>query len=190
MSGWDRLGEILEGLAAHLEVAKDTLQVRRFLENLIRENQIQNAVSWSDPVIEKARVKESLEVLGVDFQDRFGDEAGFKRACAQADLGITGVDAIVDETGTLVLRTGPGRDRSVSLLPPIHLALLDGAEKVSTIHDLAGLLSSRKAEDAGSSRLPSSIHLVTGPSRTADIEFAMVLGAHGPRALYVLALDF
>jgi len=94
---------------------------------------------------------------------------------SQADAGITMAEAAVAETGTLVLGAGPGRARGVSLIPPLHIAVLPEDLIVSTLFDLFPRLEG----------LPSALSFITGPSRTADIEHTPVRGAHGPIAVSV-----
>jgi L-lactate utilization protein LutC len=100
-------------------------------------------------------------------------------AVAAADVGITGADWGIAESGTLVLASGPGRPRLASLLPAVHLAVLR-ADRI--LPDLPALFA-RTAD------LPSALTFVTGPSRSADIGFTPVLGAHGPTEVVVLVVD-
>jgi L-lactate utilization protein LutC len=91
-----------------------------------------------------------------------------------ADAGVTLVDAAVAETGSLLLSTSPERRRLNSLVPPVHVALVDRAQVVASL-------------DEGLSRLsPRSSVMVTGPSRTADVEGVIVMGVHGPKRLIVV----
>jgi L-lactate dehydrogenase complex protein LldG len=94
--------------------------------------------------------------------------------------GLTGARAAIAETGTLVLPEGDGRSPLASLLPDIHLAVID-------IHDLYPNLSSiLHLEEVTHS--PSTI-LISGPSRTADIEMTLTIGVHGPKEIYVFCVD-
>jgi L-lactate dehydrogenase complex protein LldG len=87
---------------------------------------------------------------------------------------VTGADAAFPETGTLLLRSDPARPRMVSLLPRIHLALIDASILQP---DLSPALAQFKGD--------GYFLFVTGPSRTADIELTVTIGVHGPKALYV-----
>jgi len=97
----------------------------------------------------------------------------------EADVGVTGVDAAVAETGTLVLSWGPGRRRSTPLVPPVHVALVPLSRLVATYADAIGVL-------AAMDPAPSGMQLVTGPSRSADIEMKLVKGVHGPGQVHVV----
>jgi L-lactate dehydrogenase complex protein LldG len=109
---------------------------------------------------------------------------GFTRVdAAEADCGITDAEWGVAATGTLVLPMIPGRTRSASLLPPVHLAILDGDR---ILPDVPAVLSEVHARYMAPGDRPSSVVFVTGPSRTADIELNLVLGVHGPRRLWIV----
>jgi len=100
--------------------------------------------------------------------------------CAVADAGITGVDAVLAETGTIVVSSGPGRSRLVALLPPVHIALAP-TSRLTT--DLFTWTASRDGA------IPSSLTLISGPSKTADIEQTMAIGVHGPKRLIVILYE-
>lgn len=98
------------------------------------------------------------------------------------ELGVTPCEALICESGTVVVSTGIA-GRAPSVLPPVHLVIATANQFVPDIETaLAGLRAKY------GSTLPSSISLITGPSRTGDIEKILVLGAHGPRRLAVLLL--
>lgn len=97
-----------------------------------------------------------------------------------AQAGLTGSLAAIAETGTLVLPSGPGRPLTASLLPDIHIAVLR-AEDI--YENLAQVLSLDEVRNA------ASVALVTGPSRTSDIEMTLTLGVHGPREVHVFCLS-
>jgi len=97
--------------------------------------------------------------------------------CAAADVGATGVVAALAETGTIVVSSGPGRSRLVPLLPPVHIAL---APASSLTRDLFTWTAGRGGA------MPSSVTLISGPSKTADIEQTMAIGVHGPKRLIVI----
>lgn len=94
------------------------------------------------------------------------------------DAGLTTAQMAIAETGTLVLDSSVELHRLASLVPPLHIALLNEADIVS---DLSGLF-----DRYSTSELPPTLTMITGPSRTADIELELVVGVHGPRELVVL----
>jgi len=126
------------------------------------------------------------EIGGEEFAEGEGMRLAFLQHAEAADIGVTSVDYALADTGTLVLRTGNGRARSTSLLPPVHIALLRPAQIISGLDDLFPLLA-RDNQSAGG--LDSALTFITGPSRTADIELTLVVGVHGPQELHVILLD-
>ncbi len=106
------------------------------------------------------------------------------RAPRDSDLaGATGAFCAVAETGTLLLLSAPGAPATAHLLPETHVAVLARSRIVATIEDAFDLVRRERGE------LPRATMFVSGPSRTADIEQTLVLGAHGPYRTLVLILD-
>ena len=102
-----------------------------------------------------------------------------------ADAGLTIADFAIADTGTVGLWTGPGRARVVSLLPPVHLVLLP-ADALLARRGEALRRMAAKAEGEG---LPSQVMLITGPSRTGDIEGELTVGVHGPGKVFVFIVE-
>jgi len=98
-------------------------------------------------------------------------------------LGITGAFCAIAETGTLMMLSGPDTPASTSLLPETHVAILQTRRIVATMEDGWDLL--RKEHQLP----PRAINLISGPSRTADIEQTVTLGAHGPYRVVVILID-
>lgn len=111
-----------------------------------------------------------------------------RAAAAAADLGLTGVDLAVAETGSLVLLSGAGRPRSTSLLPPYHLAVFDRTALVESLAQVGVILEAWHEAEPPAER-GAMISVVTGPSRTADIELTLTRGVHGPREVHAIFVD-
>jgi L-lactate dehydrogenase complex protein LldG len=104
-----------------------------------------------------------------------------RELCAAADVGITSADYVLADTGTLVMLSSPQEARMVSLLPPAHIAVVERDRILTGLDELFTLLP-RPAEQS------SSMVLITGPSRTADIEQILVRGVHGPGQITVIVV--
>lgn len=105
------------------------------------------------------------------------------RAAQGADLvGITGAFCAIAETGTLMLLSGPRTPGATSLLPETHIAIVSASRIVRGMEDAWSLL---RAEHG---TLPRAVNFISGPSRTADIEQTLVLGAHGPYRVHVVLI--
>jgi L-lactate dehydrogenase complex protein LldG len=97
-----------------------------------------------------------------------------------ASIGVTVADWGIAESATIVQLTRPGRPRSTSLVPSIHIAVLPLSNLVADLAEAYALI--RREQDL------DSLVLISGPSKTADIEACMVFGAHGPRAMHLIVL--
>lgn len=103
------------------------------------------------------------------------------RAAVDADLvGVTGAFAAIAETGTLMVVSGPHTPASVSLLVETHVAVIAASRIVAYMEDAWQLAR----DELG--RLPRAVNFISGPSRTADIEQVLVLGAHGPYRVHLI----
>jgi L-lactate dehydrogenase complex protein LldG len=105
---------------------------------------------------------------------------------AAARLGLTGADAALAATGSIVLQSGSGRYRAASLLPPIHIAVVTSDQ---IMPDLESWWAAQEVAGLERTRRHSNIVVITGPSRTADIAMQLVMGMHGPRELHLILLS-
>ncbi|MGB9092740.1 MAG: lactate utilization protein C [Gallionella sp.] len=113
-------------------------------------------------------------VAGLDMQPR--------PARDDDPVGVTGAFCAIAETGTLMLLSGAGTPATTSLLPETHVAIVDPRRIVATMEDAWDLLRKERRQP------PRAVNFISGPSRTADIEQTVTLGAHGPyRVLLILA---
>jgi L-lactate dehydrogenase complex protein LldG len=101
-----------------------------------------------------------------------------------AQAGFTLCEALVARNGSVLVSSGLESGRGLMILPPVHIVLAFQHQLVMDIKQGFSVLKEKYGED-----LPSSVALITGPSRTADIEKTLVLGAHGPKQLFVFLVD-
>jgi L-lactate dehydrogenase complex protein LldG len=116
------------------------------------------------------------------------EEAGVRRAPpadATVRVGLSGAQAALAATGSLILTSGPGRDRATSLLPPVHVVVLREAQIMA---DLEQWMEVQREDGFKEMRGASNIVIVSGPSRTADIAMELVMGMHGPKELQIVLL--
>lgn len=152
-----------------------------------REWGVQRALLAADPVLDALDVPTVLTGAGVEvLRWPEGRGAGWRELLGldgpTATLGITVPDLGVAERGTLVLSTRPGQGRSIDVVSERHLAVLPASRLRTT---LAEALAERFASGGPA---PSAVSLVSGPSRTSDIEKISTLGAHGALSLHVLVV--
>jgi L-lactate dehydrogenase complex protein LldG len=104
---------------------------------------------------------------------------------ASMRVGITGVDAALAATGSLVLATGQGQHRVTSLLPPVHIAVVRASQ---IIPDLESWVAAQRAQSIDAFRRTSSVIVISGPSRTADIAMQLSMGMHGPEQVHIILI--
>jgi L-lactate dehydrogenase complex protein LldG len=102
----------------------------------------------------------------------------------QAQVGFTLCEALVARNGSIMLSNANMAGRRLSIYPPVHIVLAYTSQLVPDLKDAFKLIKQKYG-----AQIPSMITTITGPSRTADIEKTLVLGAHGPKELFVFLLD-
>ena len=106
------------------------------------------------------------------------------RADPADEVSVAHAFAGVAETGTLILLSGPDNPTTLNFLPETHIVVLESGDLVGTYEEVW----TRLREKFGEGEMPRTVNMITGPSRTADIEQTLELGAHGPRRLHVIIL--
>ena len=157
--------EALSGAFIRCSEAELTPQILAFLT----EHGADAVMAWEDTSL-PAGLAESLRAAGITI---------YNEPRPEIRVGISGAAAGIAETGTLVIPSGPGKILSASLLPEIHLAILREADIYPRMADVLRLPQVRSA---------SSVALVSGPSRTADIEMTLTIGVHGPGEVVVFCV--
>lgn len=136
----------------------------------------------SGGVVQQLALEEALRAAGrevVDWRAAAGLEPLY-----EVDAGITDVQAVLAESGTLICNSGAVHGRGLSLVPLIHLAIVRRCDILADMIDYWARLQGTANTD-----LPSSIVFITGPSKTADIEGALIRGVHGPGQVHILLLE-
>ena len=160
-----------------------------YMCQLAEKMEARRVVRSVQEVFDDVPLDDALSSLGATVQVMAqGDESAGGFNPADADLGVTGVDYAIAETGTAVILPRRGVSRVTSLLPPVHVALVKPSQTLEGLDDLyllRRLAYLKDGADAG-----SYMNFITGPSRTADIEQTLVIGAHGPRETHMVILDW
>jgi L-lactate dehydrogenase complex protein LldG len=143
------------------------------LDQLVCAERIRTAAFSDHPLYRPYGIAELLKGCGVRIVSPDGG-----RELTECDLGITVADAAIPETGSVLLRTTQGQPDILSLLPRVHLALVIPGTFQADLHQAFAL--------AGGDR---HFVLVSGSSRTADIEKVLTLGVHGPKSFHVWICD-
>ena len=167
----------LEEVDGHCLIVHDETELVHALTEIMRNLRQTKLSSLRVAVSDSTEVRRLTELIDLDL-----DEVAVTPSAADVfsfDIGISGAQAGIAETGTLLLDSSRERHRLVSLVPPVHIAILDASQIVATLGDALSLMRNDE-------RVSPIITLVTGPSRTADIELTLAIGVHGPQELYVV----
>ena len=173
----DLFSEKLRGVGGHVVVTHTEDEIGTALSMIIsdlRETRLRaRRIAVSDaPMLDGLLNRISVEVDNVTTSASAAE-------LFDCDVGISTAQAAIAETGTLLLESESERHRLVSLVPPVHIAIVDAA-------DICLTLGEALAAVARGDELSPTITLITGPSRTADIELTLAIGVHGPQELYVI----
>jgi len=156
---------------------------------LVQAKAAKQALVGRGAFVDGLGIAERLHAAGIQTQGPDGlAPADCREPFFSADIGITGVDYLVAETGTVALLAKPAEPRSFSLLLPVHVAVAHQAQLLPDLFDLFAKLASRPSAGTGRLKLPSCLSLITGPSKTGDIELKLVTGVHGPGELHVIVV--
>jgi L-lactate dehydrogenase complex protein LldG len=190
----ERRGELIEQFESELtrvggrfHRATTPESAFQYIEQVASVRQAKRIIAWDTQVIDDIDLSRKLEEKGIEVLTETAD-LEFIPAAAASDVGVSGVDFALADTGTLVLLARKGQARSISLLPPVHIAVVKPEQLLSGLSDLFPLLRGEAEAEGGD--LSSAITFITGPSRTADIELTLVVGVHGPQLLHVVLLAF
>ncbi len=135
--------------------------------------------------LEAAMERQGIQTVTVA-RDQAHSRESLREEIIGAGMGITGADFAVAETGSVVVIPRPGLSRLVSVVPPVHLALVRPQDLVDTLDDVFLLRRLQYHKSGGD--MGSYLNFITGPSRTADIEQTLVVGVHGPKEVHMVLL--
>ena len=158
--------------------AADAQQAGGLVADLLRQAGARRVLVEPGSFVARDSIMEALAGGDIELLNQPSDD----EVLFSADVGITGVYGAIAETGSLVLRAGPESPRMMSLTPPVHVALLACGQIVPDLLDWASLHAPGE-HPAGAYEV-----LITGPSKTADIELNLVTGVHGPGEVHVVVL--
>jgi L-lactate dehydrogenase complex protein LldF len=173
----------VDGELVHCSAADAPMLIARRM----KQAGVERVLAWEaqDTLMKEAHAAlaaEGIECLKLDLPREEGRLAALA-SLAEATAGLTGAAAGLADTGTVVLAHGPGKPALASLLPPLHLVLL----RRERLH--SGLRSWMAKDGQELVQEGSNIALVSGPSRTADIEMTLTLGVHGPGEVVVFLVN-
>src|SRR5690606_17784392 len=150
---------------------EDEIDLIESLLVLAEKESLRKMYAW------EPKLQELLKTYGFPF---YSTDTDFEKA----DAGLTLCECLIARNGSILISNGSEAGRRLAIYPHIHIVVAYTSQLLGDIKEGFEFLKTKYPD-----QLPTMINLITGPSRTADIEKTLVLGAHGPRDLYVFLLD-
>jgi L-lactate dehydrogenase complex protein LldG len=146
-------------------------ELKSNLISLIAEN------NWEKIFCRADHIKKLLDDIEIPYSSN-------DKSFEYMDVGITGCEFLIARLGSILISSGQSSGRRLHVYPPAHLVIADTSQIVPDIKQAL-----KAIQDKYGKKLPSLISVITGPSRTADIEKTLIMGAHGPKNLYLFLVD-
>ncbi len=175
-NGEERVASFLgraAALAAKTFHAQSAEQAREYVSTALGQRR---AVASNASILREIGITQLPNV-----ETNFVDREKLRSVCEHADCGITSADYALADTGTLVMLSGQEEARMISLLPPAHIAVVPVSRLLTGLDELLTILPKPALRS-------SSMVLITGPSRTGDIEQFLVRGVHGPGEIHLVVV--
>jgi L-lactate dehydrogenase complex protein LldG len=175
----ERFRITLEQLHGEFYLAKTLINAREILKNLLSDFSDKKCLTHKFKLLNDIITSDTEFKKKIDYKSNLSmPSADF----ATYEVGITHADYLIARTGSVVITSLSGGGRRLSILPPVHIVLAYQSQLVPSIDNIWENLRSRPLAC-------SSLSIITGPSRTSDIEKELVLGAHGPKRLVVIVVS-
>ncbi len=163
-------------------------EARAAVIDLLKKHEAKRILSWDFAHIPVSGLKEAIESAGIDIlypEPYTGDREAMLHLAEGAQVGLTGADAAAATTGTLIVTTAPGKGRIPTILPPVLISVISLDQLLPRIESWFARLREADPKMSGITN-SANFCLITGPSRTGDIEMELILGVHGPGTQYVV----
>jgi L-lactate dehydrogenase complex protein LldG len=185
----DQFSAELRSLSGMVYRVSDDQSALEQVGSILAEKRASQVIAWEMAQIGLTGLPELLATQGVslapvDVQGELRKDR--LQAMEPVAACISGVDAGIAESGSLLLRHGPGRPRLASLLAPYHIAIMRESQLVRGLGQALAQVRDAYGDDLYADT--SNLTLITGPSRTADIEMTLSLGIHGPQEIHVVLI--
>ncbi len=171
----------------------DATQAREYILGVARKDGAKSVMRSAHEAVNGLGLEAAMAGAGVDIRlmavDGVGEAETQRKALREqalrSDIGITGIDYAIAETGSVAIVARKGVSRLVSLVMPVHIAVVMRGQVLPSLDELFTL----RRHDFNQGNLGSYMNIITGPSRSADIEQTIVKGVHGPREVHMVLVD-
>jgi L-lactate dehydrogenase complex protein LldG len=177
----------VRALFGDVYVCADEDEARACALAVLEAHQARHILAWDFAHIPISGLEAAVRAAGIAIdQPAAHDEhrADVLARAERAQLGLTGADAALATTGSLVVTTAPGKGRLPTVLAPVHLAIITASQLVPRLE--TWIAQERAAGLGAFGGASANFCVITGPSRTGDIEMELILGVHGPGKVIVI----
>jgi len=171
----ERFQQSLNAVGGHCTVVRSEAEATETVRQIVAQSKTRRVAISDSPLVGRV-----LLPLTADVDLMKGSTKADLFTC---DMGVTGAQWAIAETGTLALESDVERHRLASLVPPVHVTIIEAQRIRQTLGEVL-LAIDEKGRD-----LSRTITFITGPSRTSDIELTLAIGVHGPAELHVIVLE-
>jgi L-lactate dehydrogenase complex protein LldG len=179
----------LTALDGEVFPVSDVNAARACILDLLAQHPTERIAAWHFKHIPVPQLYTAIQAAGyrVDYPHIHNEDRADELARLEtAQVGLTGADAAIAATGSLVVTTGKGKSRIPTVLPPVHIAVIQRKQLRPRIEDW---MAAQRADNLAALQAETNVCFITGPSRTADIEKQLVVGVHGPGRLQVVVVE-
>jgi L-lactate dehydrogenase complex protein LldG len=186
----------LQKVAGSTYRAANSTELDAIIQKILTDRQATGGVYSRNPILGELGIRAKLAAWGVESESWPQPEAGdtdsaiaksFRERALAAQVGITGVEFVLAESGSLVLTSRTEGAQLASLAPPTHIALYRRSQALATLEEVLERLP--VPADPGLPMPGRSVVFITGPSRTADIEQILIKGVHGPKEVHAVLVE-
>ena len=174
---------VTKATAAAAQVTRTTYQdAPAAIKAIFQDIGCKSSILSDERIVQELGIKTIAGNLGIDCQyvsEIPGDD--YRRRMFQAEVGVSGCDYALADSGSLVMQHDSENQRLLSLAPNNYIGIVKASQMLKDRFDLAAILEKRESKAA--------VSLVTGVSRTADVALQVVLGMHGPRKVYIVLIE-
>jgi len=165
-------------------------EIEELLSRILEHDRASGVVLSRNALLDQLKLRSMLDELGIPSWawSSDADSASYRDRCFSAAAGITGVDFALAESGSLVVSSATEGSQLSSLAPPIHIAFYLRRQVVESLEEVLDGVA-KSTEEPTESIGGRSIVLITGTSRTADIEQILIRGVHGPREVHAVLVE-
>lgn len=182
-----RMATEVRGVGGNAWVVANHDGARQKLSELCEQYGVNTALCWQHPVLERLGLVDFLATHGIkrlSHESLVGlSESEQREQMLAADVGISSASWAIAEMGSLVMASQPGQERLASLLPPVHVAVIEAGQILPDLYDLFDQLQTNGPEN-----IATNLVLITGPSKTGDLELRLTTGVHGPGEWHVIVV--